>query len=73
MPLECYCIKKKDFYEYLSDITKKQFLKYIRAFPKDKDLRRFYYEQTNWHDFKSDFVKERVSTPLQIRRDPKRM
>jgi hypothetical protein len=44
MPLECYAIRKKDFYEYIDDITRKQFLKYLRQYPKDKDLRRFYFE-----------------------------
>ena len=52
MPLECYCIRKKEFYEYINDVTKKKFIKYIRSYPKDKDLRRFYYEQTHWKDFR---------------------
>lgn len=63
MPLECYCIKKKDFYEYIDDITRKQFLKYIRQYPKDKDLRRFYFEQQHWADFRNFYIRENVSTP----------
>lgn len=73
MPLECYAIRKKDFYEYIDDITRKQFLKYVRAYPSDKDLRRFYYEQMNWSDFRHYYVKDRVVTPNQIKRDTKRM
>jgi hypothetical protein len=44
MPLECYTIRKRDFYEYLDDVARKQFLKYIRQYPRDKELRRFYFE-----------------------------
>lgn len=63
MPLECYCVRKKDFYEYIDDVTKKHFLKYLRSYPKDKELRRFYFEQTNWSEYRNYFVKDRVVTP----------
>eukprot|EP00347_Sterkiella_histriomuscorum_P000850 403374282 len=72
-PLECYCIGKTDFYEYISDVTRKQFLKYLRTYPTDKELRRFYFEQTNWMQFRNFFVKDRVVTPPQIKRDQRRM
>lgn len=72
-PLECYCIGKSDFYEYISDVTRKQFLKYLRSYPSDTELRRFYFEQINWMGFRNLFVKDRVSTPPQIKRDPRRM
>ena len=62
-PLECYCIAKTDFYEYISDVTRKQFLKYLRSYPHDKELRRFYFEQTNWMEFRLNFLRERIATP----------
>jgi len=71
-PLECYCIGKTDFYEYISDVTRKQFLKYLRSYPRDKELRRFYFEQTNWMDFRLHFLRDRIATPPQIRRDARR-
>jgi len=73
MPLECYTVRKKDFYEYIDYVTRKQFLKYIRKYPEDKDLRRFYFEQQNWSDFRSGYIKDRVHTPPQIKSDKKRM
>lgn len=48
-------------------------MKYIRQYPKDKDLRRFHFEQTNWMDFKQYFVRDNVHTPPQIKRDARRM
>ena len=52
MPLECYSLRKKDFYEYISDTIRKSFLKYLKPYPKDQDLRRFYYEQINWMEYR---------------------
>jgi len=43
-PLQLYAIRKKDFYEYLSDRARIEFLKFIRIYPPDKDLRRFHLE-----------------------------
>lgn len=44
LPAECYKIRKKDFYEYIDDKTKKQFLMNMRNYPSDFDLRSAYYE-----------------------------
>ena len=44
LPAECYKIRKKDFYEYIDDKTKKQFLMNMRNYPSDFDLRSVYYE-----------------------------
>jgi len=30
LPIETYAIRKRDFYEYINDKTKKSFMKYLR-------------------------------------------
>jgi hypothetical protein len=66
LPLEYYSLRKLDFYEYIDDVVRKNFTLYLRGYPADEDLRRFYYEQSNWMDFRHVFKQERLHTPVQI-------
>jgi hypothetical protein len=66
-------LRKLDFYEYIDDVVRKNFTQYLRRYPEDEDLRRFYYEQSNWMDFRHVFKQERLHTPVQIKKDSRRM
>lgn len=74
-PLECFCLKKHEFYEYIGDVARKAFMKYLRVYPSDGDLRRFYHEQMNWMDFRRQVQSDRTGgkPPAFARRDAKRM
>ena len=54
-------------------MVRKHFTQYLRSYPSDEDLRRFYYEQSNWMDFRHVFKRERLPTPVQIKKDTRRM
>ena len=54
-------------------MVRKHFTQYLRSYPSDEDLRRFYYEQSNWMDFRHVFKRERLPTPIQIKKDTRRM
>jgi hypothetical protein len=47
-PLEAFCLNKVDLYTYLTDEQRNGFRKSLRIYPPDCDLRRFYYEQSNF-------------------------
>ncbi len=73
MPLEYYSLRKVDFYEYIDDVVRKNFIQYLKRYPNDEDLRRFYYEQINWMSFRHQIKRERIPTPIQVKRDTRRM
>ena len=73
MPVECFCIKKKDFYEYIDDKTRKQFMIYMRRFPRDYELRSAYYEQYTWNQYKKGYIEKYVKIPSIIFNDSRRM
>ena len=66
-------MKKLDFYEYINDVVRKHFSQYLKSYPADDDRRRFYYEQINWMDFRHIFIRDRLPTPIQIKKDTRRM
>ena len=66
-------MRKVDFYEYIDDVVRKHFTQYLKSFPSDEDLRRFYYEQINWMDFRHVFKRQRLPTPDKIKKDTRRM
>lgn len=73
MPLEYYSLRKVDFYEYIDDVVRKHFIQYLKMYPGDEDLRRFYYEQINWMSYRHLIKRERLPTPVQVKRDTRRM
>ena len=56
MPVECYCIKKQDFYEYIDDVIRKKFMMFLRRYPRDFELRSTYYEKFCWSQFKISYT-----------------
>ena len=73
MQVECYCIKKKDFYEYIDDKTRKQFMIYMWRYPRDYELRSAYYEQHTWNQFKKGYIEKNVKIPSIIFNNSRRM
>ena len=51
MQLDVYTIKKKYLYFYLDDVAKQQYLSFIKKYPSDEQLRRYFIEQQNWKDY----------------------
>lgn len=51
VPLDVYMIKKRYLYFYLDDVAKQQFLSFLKKYPSDEQLRRYYIEQQNWKDY----------------------
>ena len=45
VPLDVYMIKKRYLYFYLDDVAKQQFLTFLRKYPSDEHLRRYFIEQ----------------------------
>jgi hypothetical protein len=54
-------------------VVRKHFTQFLKQYPCDEDLRRFYYEQSNWRSYREIFKKERIPTPVQVKRDLRRM
>lgn len=44
VPLDVYVIKKKYLYFYLDDVAKQQFMTFLRKYPEDESLRRYFIE-----------------------------
>ena len=73
LPVECFSIKKQEFYEYIDDKTFKQFLIYLRRYPSDQELRSFFYEQKSWNYFKDSYSTKNIKIPVVIASDPRVM
>ena len=58
MPSEFYAIKKRDFFEYIDDVTRKSFMYFIRRYPSDFELRLNYNDEVNWNNYKRDYIKK---------------
>lgn len=72
-PVTCFSIKKLDFYEYVDDKTRKQFMNNMRRYHTDFDLRSEYYELHTWNQFKVGYLDKHVKIPMQISSDKKMM
>jgi hypothetical protein len=73
LPIECFRIRKVDFYEYIDDKTRKQFMNYIRRFPSDYDLRQAFYANWTWKIYKNKFIKENLPVPVMMAKDLRAM
>ena len=73
MPVECLCIKKQDFYEYIDDIIRKKFMIFLRRYPRDFELRSTYYEKSCWKNFKLEYMSKHVPIPVNLLNDKRRM
>ena len=51
VPLDVYVIKKRYLYFYLDDVAKQQFLTFLKKYPSDEHLRRYFIEQQNWKEY----------------------
>jgi hypothetical protein len=73
LPLECYCIQKRDFYEYLDDKVRKKFMIYLRQYPRDYELRAHFYQQLWWMIYKENYLKQNTGIPIIIANDSEMM
>ena len=72
MPTEFLSLRKLDFYIYLDDVARKLFItNHLKQYPEDEDLRRWYFEQKHFQDYRS-LKHLRVPTPHLLKRDQKR-
>jgi len=72
LPTEFLSLRKLDFYTYLDDVARKLFItNHLKHYPEDEDLRRWYFEQKNFQDYRS-LKDKRVPTPELLKRDQKR-
>lgn len=63
MPVKCFCIKRRDFYEYIDDRIRKKFMIYLRRYPSNYELRSNYYNLRYWNVFKGQFMAENTTIP----------
>lgn len=76
MPIDVYVIKKRYLYFYLDDIAKQQYLSFLKKYPTDQHLRRYFIEQQNWQEWvKQTRTKSelRIDMPRHVRNNVQRL
>ena len=55
-PCEVFFVERTKFCEFLAKSAFETFIKNMREYPSDTQIRRFYYESISWRDFKDRFL-----------------